>query len=344
MKRILKLERLMLAGHGLAMVFGLAGLVLVLPHPEFVLGLPTLGQRAFGWSLAGGGVGYMVMAAIAVSCYAYRLVGLRRWLSFMLPALGLSLGAELLGTSTGFPFGEYRYLSGLGYKIAGLVPFTIPLSWYYLGFSVYVLAGAGLEGWAQRRGSRAVPGWGRLLLTLALATVMLTAWDFVLDPAMSQAPMKFWEFLEAGSFFGMPYRNISGWLATGALFMGVASLLWGKEPLRLSRSELTLPLAIYLLNVAFGAVITLAQLDHQFLLPASLALVGGVLPALLLWWAAIPAQDQAAIAAAAIKDAVGDRPADQALEDSLAQGGLSQDSPAPPPAAGRLDSALEAGR
>jgi len=288
----------MLAGHVIAMLFGLAGLLLVLPHPGFILMLPRFGQQAFQWSLAGGGVGYMIMAAIAVSCYAYRMVGQRRWLQFMLPALVLSLGAELLGTSTGFPFGEYHYLSGLGYKIAGLVPFTIPLSWYYLGFSAYVLAAAGLQGLERRRGAAAeasgaakpnvITGWIRLLLTLALATVMLTAWDFVLDPAMSQAPMKFWEFSEAGSFFGMPYRNISGWLATGAIFMGVASLLWGTEPVRLGRSQLNLPLMVYLVNVAFGAAITLTQLEPQFLLPASIALVCGVLPALLLWWLAGP--------------------------------------------------------
>lgn len=288
MQRLINLERGMLLGHVLAMLFGLAGLLLVLPHPEFILWLPAFGQKAFQWSLAGGGVGYMIMATIAVSCYAYRLLGSFRWLSFMIPAVTLSLGSELLGTSTGFPFGEYRYLSGLGYKIAGLVPFTIPLSWYYLGFSVYVLAAAGLNGLARRRSlNKAAPGsWGQVALTIGLAALMLTAWDFVLDPAMSQAPMKFWEFLEAGSFFGMPYRNITGWLATGILYMTVASFFWGKAPVVLGRSQLNLPLAIYLVNVAFGAAITLTQLDHQFLLPASLALVGGVMPAVGLWWLA----------------------------------------------------------
>lgn len=288
----------MLAGHIIAMVFGLAGLILVLPHPEFVMGLPEFGQRAFGWSLAGGGVGYMVMATIAVSCYAVRLLGRYRWLSFMLPALVLSLGSELLGTSTGFPFGEYRYLSGLGYKIAGLVPFTIPLSWYYLGFSVYVLAAAGLSGLARRRvQAHALTGsWGQVAATIALAALMLTAWDFVLDPAMSQAPMKFWEFLEPGSFFGMPYRNLSGWLATGALYMGVASVFWGKVPPQLNRRQLWLPLVVYLVNVAFGAVITLAQLDTQFWWPTSLALLGGVLPAIALWWLAGPAPEATVLA------------------------------------------------
>ena len=299
MKRILRLEQVMLGGHVISMLFGLAGLVLVMPHPEFIVQLPAFGQRAFQLSLANGGVAYMIMATLAVSAYAYRTLGTYRWLSFMLPAVTLSLSSELLGTSTGFPFGEYRYLSGLGYKVAGLVPFTIPLSWFYLGFSVYVLAGAGLAGIARRMNqpTSLTGSWKSLVGRIVVAAIMLTAWDFVLDPAMSQAPMKFWEFLEAGSFFGMPYRNITGWLATGALYMGVASLFWGKQPVNLERSQLTLPLAVYLVNVAFGAVITLTQLDSQFVLPTLLALGGGVLPAIALWWLAGPLPTEAEIQA-----------------------------------------------
>lgn len=296
MKRVLVAERLCLAGHVIAMVFGLAGLLLVMPHPEFILALPPFGQRAFQMSLSGGGVVYMVLATIAVSLYAWRLLGLQRWLTFMLPAVFLSLGSELLGTSTGFPFGAYRYLSGLGYKIAGLVPFTIPLSWFYLGFSVYVLARAGLAAGSRRRGqATGITGsWGQVVGAIALAALMLTAWDFVLDPAMSQAPVKFWEFLEVGEFFGMPYRNITGWLGTGALYMGVASLFWGKAPIVLERKQLTLPLVIYVINFAFGAAITVTQLDHRFLLPVILATLFGIIPAVGLWYLTGTATDEVA--------------------------------------------------
>ncbi len=286
MKPSLLIERLALSGHVIAMVFGLAGLLLVLPHPEFIMALPPFGQQAFQLSLANGGVAYMILAAIAVSLYANRVLGARRWLTFMVPAIALSLSSELLGTSTGFPFGAYRYLSGLGYKIAGLVPFTIPLSWFYLGFSAYVLAAAGLAGLNRRWGNRAglVGSWAQVAGTIALGAMMLTAWDFVLDPAMSQAPVKFWEFLEVGEFFGMPYRNISGWLGTGVVYMGVASLFWGKQPVLLERKNLVLPLVMYLVNFAFGAAITLTQLDHRFVLPAAIATLCGVVPAIGLWW------------------------------------------------------------
>ncbi|WP_275575068.1 carotenoid biosynthesis protein [Neosynechococcus sphagnicola] len=194
MKQLVMVERLCLIGHILAMAFGLAGLLLVLPHPEFILALPPSGQMVFQWSMAGGGVVYILLGAIAVSIYAYRTLGLRGWLAFMLPAVGLSLGSELLGTSTGFPFGHYTYLSGLGYKIAGLVPFTIPLSWFYLGLASYLIAQVGL---------RTVPITAPLqgLGAIALGALLLTSWDFVLDPAMSQTAVPFWEWLQPGAFF-----------------------------------------------------------------------------------------------------------------------------------------------
>lgn len=279
MKHLVTVERFCLIGHSLSLAFGLAGLLLVLPSPDFIQALPTIGQSAFGWSMANGGVAYILLGAITVSIYAYRTFGLQHWLTFMLPTVFLSLGSELLGTSTGFPFGAYGYLSGLGYKIAGLVPFTIPLSWFYVGMCCYVLARAGLE-------RLKFPGWVTVLGAIALGSVLLTAWDFVLDPAMSQTPYPFWEFKEIGAFFGMPYRNLSGWFGTGAIFMTVASLFWGKAPLNLSRSQLNVPLAVYLINFAFGAIITIAQLDSRFWIPTALSICLGVVPAIALWWMA----------------------------------------------------------
>jgi len=115
----IRMERLAVAAHIVAMVFGVAGLVLVLPHPAWVLALPAVGQRLFAWSMAGGGIVYILLGALAVILYGVRVLGARLLWGFFVPAVGLSLASELLGTSTGFPFGHYGYLDGLGYKIAG---------------------------------------------------------------------------------------------------------------------------------------------------------------------------------------------------------------------------------
>jgi uncharacterized membrane protein len=285
MKPIVTAERVCLIAHIAAMTFGLAGLLLVLPHPEFILRLPALGQQLFQWSMAGGGVVYILLGAMAVGLHGYQNLGVTRLLGFLLPAVLISLGSELLGTSTGFPFGHYAYLSGLGYKIAGLVPFTIPLSWFYMGLSAFLLAYAGLQGLPASK-NLAIAAVTRIGIVL-LGAVLLTSWDFVLDPAMSQTPVPFWQFQQAGLFFGMPYRNLAGWAGTGAVFMGIATFLWHSAPtLTLSRSQLGLPLLIYLVNFAFGAIITVVSLDQRFLIPTAIGVVLGVVPALILWWLA----------------------------------------------------------
>ena len=286
--QLVKVERICLIGHLVSMAFGLAGLLLVMPHPE-VLALIPAGERLFRWSLAGGGVVYILLGTAAVAIYAYRTLGWGRWLAFMLPAIGLSLGSELLGTSTGFPFGDYSYLSGLGYKIAGLVPFTIPLSWFYLGLASYLLARSGLSALAARRGQSL--GLLGQAVAILLGALLLTSWDFVLDPAMSQTAMPFWYWHQPGAFFGMPYQNFVGWMGTGTVFITVAALLWGKQAPILRSAQLNLPLAVYLGNFTFAAVMSIGA---GFWIPLGLGLLLGVLPALLCWrWAQEPAGVQA---------------------------------------------------
>ncbi|MGB3309105.1 MAG: gamma-carotene 1'-hydroxylase CruF [Nodosilinea sp.] len=277
MRNLLAIERFCLYGHIVAMVFGLAGLLWVVPHPGILDYLPA-GQTLFQWSMAGGGVGYILLGTLAVALYAYRTLGLGALLTFAIAAVGISIASELLGTSTGFPFGHYSYLNGLGYKVAGLVPFTIPLSWFYLGLAAFLLARSGLAA----GGGPGRYGWARSLAAVLLGSVLLTSWDFVLDPAMSQTALPFWYWHQPGAFFGMPYQNFAGWLGTGIVFMGVALTLWKifKFSPELDQAQLTLPLVVYLSNFGFALVMSLAA---GFYVPIALGILTGALPAVLCW-------------------------------------------------------------
>lgn len=280
MQQLMKVERFCLIGHLVAMAFGLAGLLWVMPHPE-VLTLIPAGPTLFRWSMAGGGVVYIVLGAIAVSIYAYRTLGVKQWMAFLLPALLISLSSELLGTSTGFPFGHYSYLSGLGYKIAGLVPFTIPLSWFYLGLTSYLLARAGLSSPSASGGKTL--NWVGQVGAIAIGALLLTSWDFVLDPAMSQTALPFWYWHQPGAFFGMPYQNFAGWFGTGVVFMTIAALFWRKQPPVVQATQLNLPLTVYLGNFTFAAVMSIGA---GFWVPLLLGILLGVIPAVLCWRAA----------------------------------------------------------
>ncbi|MBD2507842.1 gamma-carotene 1'-hydroxylase CruF [Nostoc sp. ATCC 53789] len=273
MRQLVIVERVCLIGHIVSKAFGLVGMLLVIPNADIIFNLSQVGETAVQLSMAGGGVVDIILGTIAVSIYAYRTLGLGTWLAFMLPAMLISLGSELLGTSTGFPFGDYSYLSGLGYKIAGLVPFTIPLSWFYVGLSSYLIARTGLKV-AQK------PSWGRHIAAIAVGALLFTCWDFALEPAMSQTSLPFWYWEQPGAFFGTPYQNYAGWFGTSALFMSVAGLLWRNTSIKLERSQLNLPLVVYLTNFAFAAGLSLAA---GFSIPVLLGLLLGVVPAVALW-------------------------------------------------------------
>lgn len=285
MRQLIIAERVCLIGHIVSKAFGLVGMLLVIPNAEIIFNLSQVGETAVQLSMAGGGVVDIILGTIAVSIYAYRTLGLGTWLAFMLPAMFISLGSELLGTSTGFPFGDYSYLSGLGYKIAGLVPFTIPLSWFYVGLSSYLIARTGLKV-AQK------PSWGRHIAAIAVGALLFTCWDFALEPAMSQTSLPFWYWEQPGAFFGTPYQNYAGWFGTSALFMSVAGLLWRNTSIKLERSQLNLPLVVYLTNFAFAAGLSLAA---GFSIPVLLGLLLGVAPAVGLWLSSSTTPTQVAV-------------------------------------------------
>ena len=94
----------------------------------------------------------------------------------------------------------------------------------------------------------------------------------------------------------MPYQNFAGWMGTGSLFMTVAAVLWRKTPIRLDRSQLSLPLVVYLSNFAFAAVMSWAS---GFWIPMLLGLLVGVAPVVALWSMAQPGSANTAVAEAA---------------------------------------------
>lgn len=146
--------------------------------------------------------GHVILAFVVLALMLTARVG-SRWLPGLAVAGTLSLGMELLGTATGFPFSGYRYTELLGYSVAGLVPVLIPFSWFMMGFPSYVLARRMVGGRAAR---------------IALGSLLLVIWDLTLDPAMS-ALAPYWVWETEGAYYGMPLVNLAGWFGTGVLIM-----------------------------------------------------------------------------------------------------------------------------
>ena len=184
---------------------------------------------------------YMSLLPILVATLYWTELGPAKSLAFFALGCLIGGGAELLGTTTGFPFGPYEYNEMLGAKIAGHVPYFIPPSWYAIALVSLDLA--------RRTG---VNRWGRI----ALVAVLMVLWDVALDPAMNMA-FPFWTYGIEGPFFGMPWVNWAGWLLTSAVIGLAFELLGGLNDAPSPHVERWGP-RVYALNTLFSVGICFA--------------------------------------------------------------------------------------
>ncbi|HVU66564.1 MAG TPA: carotenoid biosynthesis protein, partial [Ktedonobacteraceae bacterium] len=255
--------------HCCAIVLGLIGLLVMLPHPQ-IWDETASGIAVFNFNMKYMSSLYILLGAAIMLLYGLRFVGVGKTLIFFGASTLISLSLELLGTSTGFPFGPYAYTNLLGFKILGHVPYAIPLSWFYMGFTSYLLASLLVVRGDWRR---------QTLWSLLLGAAFLTVWDLSLDPSMASPHLsvQFWTWYTGGLYFGMPIRNLVGWSITGLLFMSISRLLWrGNVDTR--RLVAWLPCGVYAANTCFAIALTLGAGIWQ---PSLLALLLGLLPAAL---------------------------------------------------------------
>ncbi len=253
--------------HLATLAVGLAGLMIALPHPQLWDNSPY-GNQIFTFGMRYAGSLHILFGAATMLLFGLLCVGRRKTLIFFATSTLISLSMELLGTSTGFPFGPYAYGDFLGVKVLGYVPYAIPLSWFYMGFTSLLLAHLLVKS----------VGWTRTTLwTLLLGTYFLTVWDLTLDPAMANVnlPVHFWTWYEHGPYFGMPVRNLIGWSITSLIFMSVSRFFW-HEKLDAKHLAVWLPFGIYTANTCFAIGL---NLDARLWLPPLIGLILGLLPA-----------------------------------------------------------------
>ncbi len=266
--------KILFFSHILALTFGLAGLLIALPHPELWQNSPT-GLAVFNFGIHYAGSLHILFGAATILLFGLYVIGIRKTLIFFVASTTISLSMELLGTSTGFPFGPYAYTDFLGFKILNHVPYAIPLSWFYMGLTSYLLANVLVK--------RA--GWQRQTFwSLLLGVYFLTVWDLALDPAMASPNLgvHFWIWGTSGPYFGMPISNLVGWSLTGLIFMSVSRLLW-REQVNTTRLVTWLPFGMYVANTCFAIALTLGAGIWQ---PLLIAVVLGLVPASLVLWPA----------------------------------------------------------
>jgi putative membrane protein len=225
------------------------GLLAAVPNVSQFAGNPyAIGF--YSWAIVNTGTVDILTGTLAMVAFGIAAIGWRRTLLFFVIATCLSAAAELTGTKTGWPFGGYEYTNFLGFKLGGRVPYTVPLSWFYMGFASYLLA-------CRILADRAVKN--ATLWSILLGAWLLMAWDLVLDPAMAsdRIQTQFWIWHEHGVYFGMPLRNLVGWLGTGLTFIAVARAAW-RAGFDATRVSMLLPFGVYAINVIWAMALSLS--------------------------------------------------------------------------------------
>lgn len=157
-----------------------------------------------------GGVGTKTIFMLFFSLFhAWYLIGWRKTLVFFVITAGISWGYEQVGVETGLIYGNYHYTDYLGEKV-GHVPIIIPLAWFMMIYPSYIIGNlifAGKPLLLQNKISQ-------IILLALLSAVIMTAWDFVIDPYLSGPTVKAWIWEEGGAYFGIPIHNFFGWILT----------------------------------------------------------------------------------------------------------------------------------
>ena len=141
----------------------------------------------------------------------------RWWLGWrdaaiLLSALGLyALLIEASAILTGFPYGHFGYSDLLGFRIFGLVPWTVAFAWTPLILGAYGIAANLFADRIQR---------------IFASTLIVTLFDVVLDPGA--VLLGFWHYKEGGWFYGVPMSNFAGWLVSGLFGSALIELLAAK--------------------------------------------------------------------------------------------------------------------
>lgn len=210
----------------------------------------------------------LVSVAFALT-HSIALLGWRRALLFSGLTILISLALEGLGVATGWVYGPYHYTDRLGPLFLGLVPYTIPLTWYMMLYPAYRIADRGVPaGWRWR--------W---LAVAALGGLAMVAWDLAMDPLMASRSHWVWEI--PGEYFGVPLQNFAGWWLTAFLILALYLAL---EP-RFSRRPILQDARFERLAVLSYALTGLGSVADAALTGlVSPALIGGAAMLIMVLW------------------------------------------------------------
>ena len=184
--------------------------------------------------------------------------------------ISVSFLAEYLGVHTGQVFGHYFYnpdhaVNGF---LWGGVPPLVTLSYISIGYVSYVVARI-ILGYPGKIKGAAVIG------IPLLAAMLTTMWDRSFDPIASYV-RGIYTWYDGGAYFGVPFRNFTGWFLESLVFFGLSTLYlqtmpkvkdFMKKPSRIFLAEVVFLMAAN----AFGTIVK--EFNNPTLVQQAMALI-----------------------------------------------------------------------
>lgn len=159
----------------------------------------------------------VVLSAATALLHAATTRGSRWATGFFVIVSGLGLTAEIVGTTTGFPFGGYAYaVDRLGPALAD-VPLVVPLAWTGGLYPIWIVASLLTASNAKRA---------------ALFVIGAVGWDLFLDPQMVADGQWTWSVTDAGlpGLPQIPCTNYLGWALVAVLMAALLTVLDRRLP------------------------------------------------------------------------------------------------------------------
>ncbi|MCU6432720.1 carotenoid biosynthesis protein [Undibacterium sp. Jales W-56] len=185
---------------------------------------------------------------------ASHLLGAKTALKFMLIAVSFGWFAEQMGSSHGWFFGSYVYTDVLGWRLVD-VPMVIPLMWFALTYSCYVISN--LIVWRTPIDTRS--SYTNILFMSFLAAMLVTAFDLGADPYMVYQ-LKAWIMTKTdGWWFGETIQGFFGWVFVSLMIL--LSFRLSTQDLQMqvgntySKRDALLPMGLYASAMVFQLLV-----------------------------------------------------------------------------------------
>jgi bisanhydrobacterioruberin hydratase len=117
--------------------------------------------------------------------------------------------AEVIGVQYGWLFGRYIYTNVLAPNWLG-APLVMICAWFILtGYVSQLLRPFQLAAWIE----------------ISLGAAWMTVIDLLIDP-LAAHPFNFWNWLESGSYYGIPLRNFLGWFMVSVVIFSIEKIIF----------------------------------------------------------------------------------------------------------------------